>query len=151
MKLTKSMAKMYQIDVTNIDQLRTYEKNGYDVSEWLPAALEKAKMRDAAQDVREGKAQAGEVKLENPIDLEKLTPYLAAPRDAGSPFVADMMGLGGLFGKEKRARALSEAPLVFGAVVQANHALWKPGNNTTTAVFVIAKDAAHKNDAAWLN
>jgi hypothetical protein len=144
MKLTKSMAKMWQIDVTSISQLEKYEKQGYDVSEFKAAALAKAQSNVDATAVARGLVSADAVTLDNPIMLEKLTPHISAPRDLADPILKDSAGLLG------NKNALVSAPLVYGAVVQAHHVLWKPGSFKATAVLVIAADEAHRNDITWL-
>jgi hypothetical protein len=57
-----------------------------------------------------------------------------------------------LFAKSRTIEEYVTAPLVYAAVVQANHALWNPGDCTfIPAVFVFATDNTHKNDVMWLN
>lgn len=151
MKLTAALAKTWQVDVTSLEHLEVYEKQGFDVSEWKPAALAKAQAAEAAW--AEADAAGAKVASENAIDLSKLAPYIATPRDTGSAFLNDVLGtvLFGL-GKAKKLQALSAAPLVYGAVVQANNALWRPGDAAyLPAVFVVALDPAHKNDTEWLS
>lgn len=150
MKLSKSMAKMWNIDVTDLSQLEKYEKQGYDISEFKAAALAKAQSQQAAREVRAGNVDASEVKLENPVDLDKLAPYISAPRDAGSAFVQDCVGFA-LLGKDKKIKAAVQAPLVYGMIVQANDYLYKPNTSPLPAVVVIAPDAAHATDIQWLN
>jgi hypothetical protein len=148
MKLTKQMANNFQIDVTNWAHLETYEKQGFDVSEFKEKLLAEAKIQQA---VREGKIASDDRSLVNPINLEKLAPYLKAPRDPGCELVRSITKWL-LFDKAKKVKELAEASLVYGAVVQAEHNLWKPGQCMyINAVFVYATDEAHKYDVVWLN
>ena len=152
MKLTKELAKKFQVDVTYLPHLEQYEQMGWDVSEWKAAALEKAgqQAEQAANQALARKEAREAFEQAHPVKLDKLAPYIRDPRDAGSEFVLDAVGKV-LFGKEKKCRVMAEAPLVYGAVVQANNELWDPGEGSfLPAVLVIALDAAHKNDIDWL-
>jgi hypothetical protein len=152
MKLTKDLAKKFQVDVTYLPHLEQYEQMGWDVSEWKPAALEKAgqQAEQAANQALARKEARSAFEQAHPVNLDRLAPYINTPRDAGSEFVSDAVGRV-LFGKDKKCKAMAEVPLVYGAVVQANDALWDPGEGSfLPAVLVIATDAAYKNDIAWL-
>ena len=62
-----------------------------------------------------------------------------------------MAGKAPLFGKDKWRGKFANAPLIYGAVVQANSALWLPGTEEyLPAVFVFALDSAHIYDVEWL-
>jgi hypothetical protein len=152
LKLTDKWARKMGIDVTNLAHLEEYEQMGWDVSEWKPAALEKAGRQVAQQATVAADRQAAREAFEraNPVDISRLTPYIITPRDAGSEFVSDVVGKV-MMGKEKKCKAMAQAPLVYAAVVQANNALWDPGNGSALpAVFVIALDNMHKNNIEWL-
>ena len=152
MQLTEKWARKMGLDVTDLAQLEQYEKQGWDVSEWKPAALEKAG-KQAAQQVNaaaDRKAAREAYDQANPVELDRLAPYIAAPRDPGSEFVSDAVGKA-MLGKDKKCKAMAQAPLVYAAVVQANNALWDPGDGSLLpAVLVIAADSAHKNNIDWL-
>ncbi|MCL2654527.1 MAG: hypothetical protein FWD65_02345 [Coriobacteriia bacterium] len=146
MKLTKRLAKMYRIDVTNIKTLESWEKNGYDVSEFKDAAIALAAARKEARELYD--------KM-HPVDLGRLSAYIATPRDPESEFVSDAVASGAsgkLFAsKAKERQIVANSPLIYGAVVQANNALWEPGHAMRLpAVLVITTDEAYKNDIAWL-
>ena len=148
MKLTKMLARNFQIDVTNLAQLEQYEKMGWDVSEFKEPLLAQAKVQQAA---REGKIAADDNALSNPVHLERLNPYLAVPRDPGCALIQDMLKIM-LVGKKEKLKSYSAAPLVYASVVQANRNLWQPGTaQFLPAVLVFAADDAHRNDVAWLN
>ena len=99
--------------------------------------------------------------LTNEIHLERLAEYIKAPRSADSAFIADSIKdgsgtidglIGGIFGNAKLKEALSKAPIVYGAVVQANSYLFEPGQDifSVAAVFVFALDEAHIYNIEWL-
>jgi hypothetical protein len=99
--------------------------------------------------------------FKNEIHLEKLEQYINVPRSADSSFIADSIKdgsgtidgfIGGLFGNAKLKDALSKAPLIYGAVVQANSWLFEPGQDVFSvgAVFVFALDAEHIYNIEWL-
>ena len=112
MKLTKMFARNFQIDVTNLAQLEQYEKMGWDVSEFKNPLLAQAKMQ---QEAREGKIAADDNALSNPINLDRLTPFLPAPRDPNCALIQDMLKIM-LVGKKEKLRLYSAAPLVYVAV-----------------------------------
>jgi len=146
MKLTKRLAKMYQVDVTNLASLEHYEKLGWDVSEFKDAALAQAAAKENARQLNDQM---------HPVDLSRLDPFVATPRDPNSAFVTDALAVGaygGLFAnKDKKRQIVAGAPLIYGAVVEANSDLWEPGSGTNLpAVFVIATDAAHRTNIEWL-
>lgn len=86
-----------------------------------------------------------------PTDLNKLTPYRSTPRSTESGFFRDVAGKAPLFGKDKWRNKFANAPLIYGAVVQANSDLWLPGTEEyLPAVFVFALDSAHIYDVEWL-
>jgi hypothetical protein len=82
--------------------------------------------------------------------LEKLKPYLAMPRDTESEFFKDHAGFRPFWGREKWRDKYANAPIVYGAVVQANDRLREPGDDYLPAVFVIALDDLHRNDITFL-
>lgn len=83
--------------------------------------------------------------------MNKLTPYRSTPRSAESSFFRDVAGKAPLFGREKWREKYANAPMVYGAVVQANSDLWLPGTGEyLPAVFVFALDSPHIYDVEWL-
>ena len=125
------------------EEIDTMERQGYDVS-GLRAARAATKEEDAAaeaafQDQRTATAVA--------TDLDRLLPYRSTPRSTESDFFKETAGKPPLFGKDKWRERMSTAPLIYGAVVQANSDLWLPGSNEFyPAVFVFALDSAHIYD-----
>ena len=86
-----------------------------------------------------------------PTDLNKLTSYRSTPRSTESEFFKDVAGKAPLFGKDKWREKFATAPLLYGAVVQANSGLWLPGReDDLPAVFVFALDRTHIYDIEWL-
>lgn len=84
--------------------------------------------------------------------LDKLDSYMSTPRSSDSDFFKDCAGKPPLFGnKDKWRERYENAPLVYAAVVQANTALFNPGNDYLPAVFVIATDDAHRYDKDYLS
>lgn len=129
------------------EEISEMEKKGYDMSSVCDkqaqcAAREEA---DEAAFLQQRKATAV------PTDLNRLTPYRSTPRSTESGFFKDVAGKAPLFGKDKWREKYAGAPLVYGAVVQANSALWLPGTEEyLPAVFVFALDSAHIYDVEWL-
>lgn len=82
--------------------------------------------------------------------MNKLAPYRSPPRSAESDFFRDVAGKAPLFGKDRWRKKLANAPLIYGAPVQADSALWLPGREVCLpAVFVFALDGAHMYDTEW--
>lgn len=146
-----AMEEWYQ-SIKSEEEVRKYEAQGMDMSlyrEWRAAN----KRKDGADlAVRYGIGEFDPAKVENPIRLDKLTPYKSVPRDVNSDFVKGCAGSLPLFGKDKYLKEIADAPVVFTAVVQAYNALWSPGpsDDSMGAVFVFAQDQAHRYDVAWL-
>ena len=62
-----------------------------------------------------------------------------------------MAGKAPFFGREKWREKYANAPMIYGAVVQANSDLWLPGTGEyLPAVFVFALDSPHIYDVEWL-
>ncbi|MDR0840645.1 MAG: hypothetical protein LBN26_04575 [Christensenellaceae bacterium] len=103
--------------------------------------------------------------LVNITHLERLAPYAETPRDVNDDFMRACAGKPPLVGRVKWEEKYMSAPLVYGAVVEANGWLWKPidwdygpagaaqGKPSPSAkvgaVFIIALDE-HMRDAAYL-
>ncbi|NDV68012.1 hypothetical protein [Dysgonomonas sp. 25] len=84
------------------------------------------------------------------LDYAGLDAYKATPRDIDSEFVTKMMTLNKL--SEKKRALMVDAPLVYGAVVQAHNELWKSADGGYKAMVVVfALDAQHIYNAEWLN
>jgi len=147
MQLTKQLVKTWNVDVNSLKHLNYYEERGFDVSEYKIPLLEKLKIEKSA---RAGEIPMDDPSLSNPINLDKLAPFLAAPRDPGCELVYTMTK-SLLFGKKKRIEELATAQIVYGVVVQANNSLWNPGEYWyLPAVIVYATDDVHKYDIPWL-
>lgn len=129
------------------EEIAAMEKKGYDVS-----GLRATRDATAATQVLVEAAFADQRKdTAVAIDLAKLTPYRAAPRSTLTDFFWDTAGKAPLFGKEKWKEKMANAPLIYGAVVQANSDLWLPGNSEFYPVVVVfALDDAHMHDVEWL-
>jgi hypothetical protein len=85
-------------------------------------------------------------------NLARLDPFKSTPRSADTDFFKDCAGRPPLIGnKNKWRERYTNAPLVYAAVVQANTALYEPGNDYLPAVFVIATDDAHRYDTEYLS
>lgn len=130
------------------EEIAEMEKKGYDVSSLRETRELTAKEEQANEAAFMEQRKATAVA----IDLTKLTSYQGIPRSTESEFFHDVAGKAPMLGKNKWKEKVSNAPLVYGAVVQANSDLWLPGNNEYyPAVFVFALDHAHIYDVEWLN
>ena len=90
-------------------------------------------------------------RLRNEVDLSRLDAHRATPRDIGSDFVKNGCAGAPLFGKGKWLAKIAEAPLAYGAVVQAHSALFSPGRNYSAGmVLVFAADEKHRCDVDFL-
>jgi hypothetical protein len=84
--------------------------------------------------------------------LERLDGFVAVPRSADTQFIQDVAGKLPLFGKDKVLNKLAAAPLLYGAVVQAHHALFKSGNyQNLGSVIVISLAQSHMRDVSYLS
>lgn len=129
------------------EEIAEMEKKGYDMSSVRSkqAEIDAKEEADEADFMEQRKATAV------PTDLDKLISYRSTPRNTESEFFKNVAGRPPLFGKEKWKDRVANAPMVYGAVVQANSALWLPGREDyLPAVFVFALDGAHIYDVEWL-
>ena len=128
-------------------EIEEMESQGYDMSEVRAKRAAKQAQEEKADQAFAEKRKATAVKT----DVSKLAVYAATPRSTEGDFFKDVAGKAPLFGKEKWKQKIAGAPLIYGAVVQANADLWVPGKgNYLPAVFVFALDAAHQYDVTWL-
>lgn len=129
------------------EEIAEMEKKGYDIS-----SVRGKQAEIAAQEEADGAAFAEQRKATAvPTDLNRLTPYRSTPRSTESGFFRDVAGKAPLFGKDKWRGKFANAPLIYGAVIQANSALWLPGaEEHLPAVFVFALDSAHIYNVGWL-
>lgn len=129
------------------EDIAKMEQQGYDVS-----SLRRKREETAAQEVAAEAAFAAQRKATAvATDLNKLSAYRSLPRSSESDFFRDVAGKAPLFGKDKWREKYMNAPLVYGAVVQANSDLWLPGQGDyLPGVFVFALDSAHIHDVEWL-
>ncbi|MEY8295350.1 hypothetical protein AAK943_00145 [Emergencia timonensis] len=129
------------------EEITEMEKKGYDMSSVRCKQAEIAAQEEAAEAAFMEQRKATAV----PTDLNKLTSYRSTPRSTESEFFKDVAGKAPLFGKDKWREKFATAPLLYGAVVQANSGLWLPGReDDLPAVFVFALDRTHIYDVEWL-
>lgn len=129
------------------EDIAQMESQGYDVTE-LCAKRAKSAEEEEKERLREKEEREN---FKNPTNLNKLAPYLQTPRDMSTSFFKAMAGSAPWLFKDRWKRKYTEAPIVYAAVVQANTALWMPGNNDYyPAVFVFALDQKHIHDTEWL-
>ncbi len=129
------------------EEIKKMEKEGYDMSSV------RAKQVDMAAQEEAGEAAFAQRRKDTAVltDLNKLVSYRSTPRSTESGFFRDVAGKAPLFGKDKWREKFANAPLIYGAVVQANSALWLPGQEEyLPAVFVFALDSAHIYNVEWL-
>jgi len=136
-KLFKSQIQGWEDRVT-LDQIDELEKQGCDVAELRAKYFERKKAEEDAEQKLISDSLAA-------LDLSKLDAYAQTPRDADSQFLKDTSAITG-----RRAKTLTEAPIVYGAVVQAHSALWEPGNNERTGIVVVFAEDDHMRDVEWL-
>ena len=97
-------------------------------------------------------ADEEEEAFDNPTRLDRLKPYLQTPRDMETPFFRAVAGNAPWLFKDRWKKKYTESPVIYAAVVQANSALWRPGDNDYyPAVFVFALDKKHTYDVEWLS
>lgn len=129
------------------EEIAEMEKKGYDMSSVRGKKVELSAQEEADEADFANQREATAV----PTDLNKLNTYRGTPRSTESDFFRDTAGKAPLFGKDKWREKFAMAPMIYGAVVQANSALWLPGNEDfLPAVFVFALDSAHIYDVEWL-
>lgn len=129
------------------EEIAEMEKQGYDMSSVRSKQEEAAAQEEADEAAFEELRRATAVHT----DLNKLAPYRSTPRSTESDFFRDVAGKAPLFGKDKWRDKFANAPMIYGAVVQANSGLWIPGTEDyLPAVFVFALDSAHIYDTEWL-
>ena len=129
------------------EDIAQMESQGYDVTE-LRAKRAKSAEEEEKESLREKEEREN---FKNPTNPNNLAPYLQSPRDMSTSFFKAMAGSAPWLFKDRWKRKYTEAPIVYAAVVQANTALWMPGNNDYyPAVFVFALDQKHIHDTEWL-
>lgn len=129
------------------EEIAEMEKKGYDMSSVRGRQAEMDAQEEADKAAFGDRQKAAAV----PTDLNKLTPYRSTPRSTESCFFRDVAGKAPFFGREKWREKYANAPMIYGAVVQANSDLWLPGTGEyLPAVFVFALDGPHIYDVEWL-
>ena len=129
------------------EEIAEMERKGYDMSSVRATRAATAAQDAAAEEAFRERRRATAVLT----DLGKLTPYHSTPRSTESDFFEAVAGKAPLFGKDKWREKVANAPLIYGAVVQANSDLWLPGKGDyLPAVFVFALDGAHIHNVEWL-
>ena len=69
-----------------------------------------------------------------------------------TPFFRAVAGNAPWLFKDRWKKKYTESPVIYAAVVQANSALWRPGDNDYyPAVFVFALDKKYTYDVEWLS
>lgn len=130
------------------EDIKEMEAQGHDVTE----IRKKLDAKKAAEEEEERRRQEERDNFKNTTRLEKLNPYLQTPRDMETPFFKAVAGNAPWLFKGSWRKKYTEGPIVYAAVVQANNALWMPGNNDFfPAVFVFALDKEHIHDTEWLS
>ena len=129
------------------EEIAKMERQGYDMSPVRAKKVELAAQEEAEEAAFAERRKATAV----PTDLDKLISFRSTPRNTDSEFFRAVAGKAPLFGKDKWREKFANAPIIYGAVVQANNALWLPGTEEyLPAVFVFALDSAHIYDVEWL-
>jgi len=107
------------------------------------------KMKSEGHDVeglyksREAARQRQKEKMTNIVHLERLDEHKKIPRDPKSTFVKKAV--------KGNKKVVAAAPLVYGAVVQAQNTLWEPFKNYNSGtVIVFTLDERYQYDTAYL-
>lgn len=146
MKLFTNPVSDWENQMTE-EEIKQLEAQGCDVAELRAKRTEQQKMEEKAEQEREEERAA----FQNPTALDKLAPYTRIPRSMDTPFFKATAGSAPWLFKDRWQKKYTEAPLIYAAVVQANTALWLPGNNEGyPAVFVFALDEKHIRNSEWL-
>lgn len=126
--------------------LSDWEAKGNDATEYRQAVADRR-----IQIVKEAEQKEQEALNRPKYQLDKLEIYQSTPRNPNTAFFKDTAGSAPWFFKNKWLEMYKNAALVYAAVVQANNALWEPGNGTfLPLVVVIAFDEPHIHDINWL-
>ena len=145
MEFFKNAMTEWEKTMTEND-LDKLEKDGCDVG----AYREKLAVRRAKE---QEEAERDRKLYYNPIDLSKLTPYVATPRSTDTLFFKVVAGKAPWFGKEKWRKKYCEGDIIYVGVVHAPKEAWKGGKHeedTHHIIGVYALDEAHKRDTEWL-
>lgn len=89
----------------------------------------------------------------NKVSFKKLDKFIACPRELEGEFkeIAGNPPLFGIIGRAEWETEMKNAPLIYASVIQANSALYKPGNEMyLSAVLLFAEDEAHLRNMEWL-
>jgi len=125
-------------DNVTLEQIEEMERQGCDVADVRKRFEDKIAAKEA---VKRQNAES--------MSLEKLNEYKATPRSLESEFMKDVFEIAKP--SSKRKEKMANAPIVYGAVVQAHYLLFEPGNNERMGVvFVFAMDEKHMYDQEWL-
>lgn len=128
------------------DMENTMTMDGVDELERQGADVAELRQKVAARIAREEAEAALRV-----YKLANLEPYKPTPRDPESDFYKDLAAHAPLIGKGKWLAKCLEAPIVYSAVVQAHHGLWKPDDyGSMAAVFVFSPAPSRMYDVEWL-
>lgn len=146
MKLFTNPVSDWENQMTE-EEIKQLEAQGCNVAELRAKRTEQQKMEEEAKQEWEEERAA----FQNPTALDKLAPYTCIPRSMDTPFFKATAGSAPWLFKDRWQKKYTEAPLIYAAVVQANTALWLPGNNENyPAVFVFALDEKHIRNSEWL-
>lgn len=146
MKLFTNPVSDWENQMTE-EEIKQLETQGCDVTELRAKRAEQQKIEEKAKQEWEETRAA----FQNPIALDKLDSYTRIPRSMDTPFFKATAGSPPWLFKDRWQKKYTEAPLIYAAVVQANTALWLPGNNEHyPAVFVFALDEKHIRNSEWL-
>lgn len=159
LKLTEKdyeAAKGYIMGMLSSSALNDYEnqlKQWYDENDFQrlkPFINEKRAQLGQADQLR---AEEEKVRRASYVyHLERLDPHKVTPRDTESDFFKDISGKPPLFGKDKWKDKFANAKIIYAAVVQANSALWNPGDSAyLPAVFVFSVDPLNMYNKEWLS
>ena len=151
-KLFKSQtdkATQEWLKTATLQDLEDMEKQGCDVSEWKAQIMERDALQSKVDAARSGEFVDNSI-LSNPIDLSKLALYAQTPRSTDLPLCQKLLSNLPWFNKDEYIKGVSHNPMIYTAIVQANHALWEPGDyDFLPAVIVFAIDDAHRMDVNW--
>jgi len=138
-KQTEEATRQWAQSLT-LEQIEEYERQGMDMSAYR--LIREEYLAEKQRFIDENKAF---------LDFDKLEKYKRTPRSTEDNFVNDVADFNGTSDKNKHL--LETAPLVYGRVVQANNALFKPNKDeigATAMVLLFALDDEHRYNIEWL-
>ncbi len=120
----------FDLSTYTVAQLRELEANGSDVSQYLPAAIERekkaAELAENRYRLRTEPDFKPTIELPNRAPFDKYEALASKPFDPNSELIKDVDAKPWLFGKKKWADRVANAKLAYAAIVQCSDVVWDP-------------------------